>query len=365
MKTAVDTPEQARFSQIVAQGVIDADINLVVPNGTVLQPYLSDYWREQMAQTAFRGTNDTSYPAGADTTARPEAKPVDGPAGSSLTLVQEQALAPWQTEIGILTCAYAIEAIHNPDGAAAVASAINDWQIAEWLEREPRLRGSIVVPSQQPELAAREIDRVGGHPSMVQVYLPVRAEAPYGNRRYAPIFEAAVRNDLAIGIGFGGSPPNPPTPSGWPSYYLEEWAGMASIFQSQLMNLIFEGTFERFPTLRVVLIEGGFTWLPALLWRWDKEWKGLRPQTPWVRRLPSAYVHEHVRLTTQPWDAPPNQQQFLQIIDQLGSEDLLLFATDYPHWQYDTVAEALPPAGLSDTLVEKIMRENARAFYRW
>ncbi len=353
-----------RLAQIVAQGVIDADLNVVVPSSADLFPYLPEYWREQINQTGFKGPGESSYPASAETSARPEAKPDGGPAGSSLALLQQQALDPWGTEIGILTCAYAVEAIHNPDAAVAMASAVNDWLIAEWLDKEPRLRASIVVPSQQPELAAREIDRVGGHPGFVQVYLPVRAEAPYGNRRYLPLLDAAVRNDLVVGIGFGGSPPNPPTPSGWPSYYMEEWAGMASIFQSQLMNLIFEGVFDRFPALRVTLIESGFTWLPSLLWRWNKEWKGLRPQTPWVRRLPSEYVHEHVRLTTQPWDAPPVEAQFLQIIDQLGSDELLLFSTDYPHWQYDTPEEALPPAGLPDALIAKIMRDNARTFYR-
>lgn len=354
-----------RLAQIVAQGVIDADLNVVVPSYTALLPYLSEYWREQIAQTAFKGPPDTSYPASAETTARPDAKPAQGPAGSDLALLRQQALDPWNTQIGILTCAYAVDSIHNPDGAAAMASAANDWLIAEWLDKEPRLRASIVVPSQQPEMAAREIDRVGGHPGFVQVYLPVRAEAPYGNRRYLPMIEAAVRHDLALGIGFGGAPPTAPTPSGWPSYYLEEWVGMASIFQSQLMNLIFEGAFERFPSLRVVLIESGFTWLPALLWRWDKEWKGLRQQTPWVNRPPSEYVHKHVRLTTQPWDAPPTEAQFLQIINQLGSDELLLFSTDYPHWQYDTAEEALPPSGLPEGLLNKIMRDNARSFYRF
>ena len=354
-----------RLAQIVAQGVIDADLNVVVPSHATLLPYLPEYWQEQIAQTGFKGAQDTSYPAAAETSARPDAKPAQGPAGSDLALLRQQALDPWNTQVGILTCAYAVESIHNPDGAAAMASAVNDWLIAEWLDREPRLRASIVVPSQQPAMAAREIDRVGGHPGFVQVYLPVRAEAPYGNRRYLPLVEAAVRHDLALGIGFGGAPPTPPTPSGWPSYYLEEWAGMASIFQSQLMNLIFEGVFDRFPALRVVLIESGFTWLPALLWRWDKEWKGLRQQTPWVNRPPSEYVHKHVRLTTQPWDAPPTEAQFLQIIDQLGSDELLLFSTDYPHWQYDTPEEALPPSGLPEGLINKIMRDNAHSFYRF
>ncbi|MGN6812688.1 MAG: amidohydrolase family protein, partial [Thermomicrobiales bacterium] len=186
--------------------------------------------------------------------------------------------------------------------------------------------------------------------------------APYGNRRYWPIFEAAARHNLPVGIGFGGAPGNPPTPAGWPSTYLEEYAGMASAFQSQLMSLICEGVFDRFPDLRVVLIEGGFTWAPALLWRLDKEWKALRREVPWVRRLPTEYVHEHVRFTLQPLDGPPDERQFREVIAQLGADNLLLFSTDYPHWHFDTPEAALPPADAP--LLAKILRDNALAFYR-
>ena len=72
----------------------------------------------------------------------------------------------------------------------------------------------------------------------------------------------------------------PPTPVGWPSTYIEECADMAQIFQAQVLSLISEGAFARFPELRVVLIESGFVWMPAWMWRMDKEWKGLRRDTP-------------------------------------------------------------------------------------
>ena len=62
-------------------------------------------------------------------------------------------LDPWQTEIAILTCLYAVESVHNPDAAAALAAAVNDWQVAEWLDRDARLRGSLVVPSAIPSIA--------------------------------------------------------------------------------------------------------------------------------------------------------------------------------------------------------------------
>lgn len=138
---------------------------------------------------------------------------------------------------------------------------------------------------------------------------------------------------------------------------------MAQIFQSQVISLIVEGVFDKFPELRVALIESGVTWLPSLMWRLDKEWKGLRREVPWVKRLPSQYIRDHIRLTTQPLDAPPDLQHVQQIIEQLGSDELLMFATDYPHWHFDAPGEAFP-AGLPASLERKIKFENARAFYR-
>ena len=350
---------------IPRQAVIDADVHNVVPTIEALFPYLTEHWREYIRQSAFSGPTETPYPAGAATSLRPELRtPGADLAGSSLALLREQVLEPQGLAYAILNCAYGIESIHNPDAAAALASAVNDWQIAEWLDREPRLRASIVVPSQQPALAAREIDRVGGHPGFVQVYLPVRSAMPYGNRLYHPIYEAAVRHDLAIGLHFGGATGTPPTPVGWPTYYIEEYAGMAQVFQSQLTSLIVEGIFDYFPALRVACIESGWTWLPAHLWRIDKEWKGLRREVPWVRRAPSEYVREHVRFTLQPCDAPPEPARLAQLFAQLESPDLVMFSSDYPHWHAAAPADATFAEALPAPLRQKLLTENARAFYR-
>ncbi len=99
------------------------------------------------------------------------------------------------------------------------------------------------------------------------------------------------------------------------------------------------------------------------MWRIDKEWKGLRHNTPWGKRPPSDYMREHIRLTTQPLDAPPEGEALRQIIEQLDSEEMLLLASDYPHWHYDAPVEALP-VQLEESLLKKILVENARAWYR-
>ncbi|MDE0181955.1 MAG: amidohydrolase family protein [Caldilineaceae bacterium] len=344
--------------------VIDCDIHNEVSSIKDLMPYLADYWRDYISNSAFTGPGTNDYPPGAPTSARPGSVPRGGrTAGSSLQLVREQALAPLDTEIGILNCTYRVQSIKQEDLAVDLATAANRWQIDEWLTPEPRLRGSLVVPSQTPARAADEIQRFGEHPQFVQVILPVRSYIPYGSRFYDPLYAAAVERDLVVGIHFGGAPGHPPTPVGWPSTYLEEHAGMAQVFQSQVISIIAEGVFDRFPDLRMALIEGGFIWMPSLMWRLDKEWKGLRSNTPWVRRPPSDYIRDHFRLTVQPVGAPPEPRYILQTIEQMESETMLMFATDYPHWHYDDDDEAWPVA-LPEPLNGNIWSENARAFYR-
>jgi predicted TIM-barrel fold metal-dependent hydrolase len=137
---------------------------------------------------------------------------------------------------------------------------------------------------------------------------------------------------------------------------------MAQSFQAQLISLVCEGVFEHFPTLKIVLIEGGFAWLPALKWRLDRSWRRLRDEVPHVPGLPSDYIDRHVWLTTQPMEEPPQPEHFLQLIEELGAERLL-FATDYPHWDFDSPDQALP-VRLAPAVERKIMAENARALYR-
>lgn len=347
---------------IAAVSLVDCDLHNTVPRIDALFPYMTAHWVDYCRESAFKGPVDTAYPGGAPTTVAPLWRDGAGLAGGSLARMREQLLDPLDVSLGILNCVYGVESIHNPDTAAQVASAVNDWQVAEWLDPEPRLRASVVVPSSHPEMAAQEIERCARDPRFVQVLLPVRSPAPYGNRNYHPLFAAAERHGLAVALHFGGAPGNPPTSSGWPSFYFEEYAGMAQIFQTQVLSMIAEGVFDRFPELRVVCAEGGFSWVPALLWRFDKVWKGLRRDVPWVRRLPSEYVAAHIRFTIRPLDLPAGPAAFESVIDDLGTDRLLLFGSDYPHWHFDTL-EAAIPRELPDGVRQAVLVDNARAFY--
>jgi predicted TIM-barrel fold metal-dependent hydrolase len=355
-------PEYARPAEWPDVALVDTDVHITPRSLGALFPYLAARWRDYIRESGVQSLESDLYPPGSPISAIPGSRPADGPPGSAPDLLRAQLLEPWRVEAAVTHCIYGIDGIHNPDWAVAMARAVNDWQHAEWLAGEPRLRGSVVVAAQDPARAAAEIDRVGDLPEFVQVLMPVRARSPLGSRSYWPIYEAAQRHGLALAVHAGGTSGNPITPVGAPSYYLEEYVGLAQAFQAQVVSLVCEGVPVRFPRLPIVLVESGFTWLPPLMWRLDKNWKGLRREIPWVDRLPSEVIRESVRLTAQPIDGPDDPAT-LEVIDRLGSDRMLMFATDYPHRQFDDPSRSAP-AGLPADAMVRFLGRNALDTYR-
>jgi len=367
LQTAIAEQEvpsiQASRSKKSAEAVIDCDIHTAPANDKVLYKYLSQRWQEHHASIGNRGHTGGLYTRAVPNAARHDAWPPNGgPPGSDLDFLRAQLLDHWQLEYGILNPLYGAGGQLNLEYGAALSSALNDWQVAEWTEPEPRLKGSIIVPYEDGELSAAEIHRVGDHPDFVQVLLIVRTAEPLGRRKYWKIYEAACEHNLPIGIHFGGAGGGPITGGGWPSHYIEDHGGMPQAFQAQVASLVCEGVFEHFPTLRVVLIEGGFAWLPSLAWRLDQSWRKLHAEVPYLKRAPSEYIHDHFWLTTQPMEEPPQRRYFQQLMQQLDADDRLMFATDYPHWDFDAPDRAFP-IQLERTLKQKIMAGNARKLY--
>jgi predicted TIM-barrel fold metal-dependent hydrolase len=249
----------------------------------------------------------------------------------------------------------------NARWGAAQCQAVNDWQVAEWLDPEPRLRASIVVAPQDPDYALDELERCAGRDGFVQVMLPVRSEAPYGKRRWHRFFAAAARHGRPVALVLGGLPGVPSTSTGWPSFFAEEHVAASQAAQAQLMSLVVEGVLPNNPDLRIVLIECGFAWLPAMVWRLDKNWKGLRQEVPWVTRLPSEYVRAQVRLTTHPLEAtdPANLADTIRMV----GPETLLWGSNYPRYEAPWPRTAFPES-LDDTLRAALLADNARATYR-
>ena len=343
------------------RGGIDCDIHPAVPGIQALYPYLEENWREIAILRGIDDLQSLGYPLNSPLSARPDWRPAEGKAAASLERVRAEALDPFRTAIAICNCLYGVQLFFSEDLGAAFARAVNTWLAREWLDRDDRLRASIVVPSQNAELAAEEINRWAPDRRFVQVLLLVMGDQPLGKRVHWPIYAAAEKHGLPVGIHAGSAYHNPPTPVGWPSYHTEDYVTQAQAFATQLSSLVCEGVFTRFPNLKVVLLESGVSWLPAHLWRLTKYWRGLRMEIPWVDRSPFEIVKSNVRLSITPFDGPPDAGTINRLMDHMQSDELLLFSTDYPHWQFD--GDAILPPGLSPALVKKIMIDNPRDTY--
>jgi predicted TIM-barrel fold metal-dependent hydrolase len=345
--------------------MIDCDVHQNLSSIEELFPYLPEATREHLVHGGYAGVGFPEYPwTHPEGFWRRDSFPESGgPPGSDYETLRRQLLDEYDLDYAILTGEDILtaSAIASPHLAGALCSAYNDWLVERWLARDPRLKGSIAVTAQDPERAAAEIRRVGAHPDIVQVLLPTGARAAYGHPQYAPIFEAAAEMGLVVGIHVGADGcgvMGAPTATGWPVYYIEYHTLFTTAMMAHVTGMICHGTFERFPSTRVVLIEGGVAWLPGLLWRLDANYKALRMEVPWVKRLPSEYAQDHIRLTTQPLERPARINDLRAVIELIGPE-MLLFATDYPHWDFDNPLFA----PLDNEWTDAIFDANARAWY--
>jgi predicted TIM-barrel fold metal-dependent hydrolase len=201
--------------------------------------------------------------------------------------------------------------------------------------------------------SAAEIRRYADNPAFVQVLLLSRTAEPMGSRKYWPIYEAAQAHNLPVGLHSSGFNGHAVTGTGWCSFYVEEQHNVAISQQNLAISLVCEGVFERYPALRAVIVEAGFVWVPSVAWRLDQHWARMKDEVPHLTKKPSEYFRSNLWYSSQPADEPEKPEFLRQSLDWLGW-DRLLFATDYPHWDFDDPAHVLPM---------KISEEQRRAFF--
>ena len=348
--------------------VVDCDIHPTAASPAEMLEFLPERWRDYMK--TFGGfyrqpLSDTlAHPRMAPDVARADAWPPGGkPPGSDLAFMQMQHLDANNVEHGMLMPLNRGPGNQrNLEFGAALAGAVNDWQIRNWVERDPRLHASIVVTQEHPPFAVAEIEKRAGDKRFSQIMLPPKSLEPQGRRRYWPIYECAVAHGLPLALHVGGIAGYPPTASGWPSYYIEEQHTNVQGMQSLITSMVIEGVFEQFPALKVVLVEGGVAWAPALKWRLDKHWKRLKSEAPHLKRLPSEYVHDHFWFTTQPLDEPDSDVDLVEAFEQVGL-DRIMFSTDYPHWDFDEPRFVVSKLKLDEDELARILRGNACELY--
>ncbi|HEV7214399.1 MAG TPA: amidohydrolase family protein [Chloroflexota bacterium] len=353
--------------------LIDCDLHQSIKKPEDLFPYLPAVYKQQIIEQGLRFPASGYFNVAKDA-ARTDladgcdvSKPHDGRSrGNDYDALREHHLDMWNVDYALLTgsSVYGASVIPDPDFAAAVCSAFNDWTVEHWLARDERFLMALAVSTADPQLAVQEIDRLGDHPKVKAIMLSTGARMPYGNRFYHPIWEACERHGLTVGIhpgsegaGMAGSP----TGVGYPTYYIETRMARPQMAMAHAVSFIAEGVFEKYPRLKVLFDECDQFWAVGLMWHMDADWKSLRDQTPWVQQLPSEYFRQHIRVGSQPMLETANNEQFFCMLDAMHAEETLVYASDWPHWDWDDPATTFPK--LPERLHRRIFSENAREMF--
>jgi predicted TIM-barrel fold metal-dependent hydrolase len=352
--------------------LIDSDIHQTISKPDDLYPYMPEVYREQMVDQGLRvpssgyftiplraGRNDLSY--GGDPAKHSYVK-----LGDDFELFKREHLDVWNVDYALLTggTGYGTSTIPDPDFGAAICRAFNDWTLEHWAARDGRLIVAINLCASDPQRAIEEIDRLGDHPKVKAVMLPSGSRLPYGNRFFHPIWRACEEHGLVVGIhpgAEGAGMAGPPTGVGYPTYYIETRMARPQMGMAHAVSLIAEGVFVKFPRLRFLFNEMDQFWAVGLMWHMDADWKSLREQTPWLKRLPSEYFREHVRIGSQPMLEPERHEQFFAMLDAMYAEETLVYCSDWPHFDWDDPATTFPR--LPERLHRRVFVENARELF--
>jgi hypothetical protein len=251
--------------------------------------------------------------------------------------------------------------------AKAVCRAMNESRRDLWLASDPRWYGSITVPYELGAAGAEEIryckEEMGelGKQWRQVLFAPDNVR-PAGHPNYWPIYEACEHYDLPV--GFHVLAASRITPSGPANYYFEEHCDFAGFNFPVISSLVYEGVFDRFPNLKIVMVELGWSWAVPFAWRMDNAFKALGREVPHLTRLPSEYIADHIWYTTQPMEEPEQDEWVDEVIESFevsGMGEKLMYSSDYPHWDFDEPQVFINKP--DEAQVRRILGENASQLF--
>jgi 5-carboxyvanillate decarboxylase len=250
----------------------------------------------------------------------------------------------------------------SADAGTALATSAND-MLAEVIKRHPtRFAGLASFAPQDPNRAAKEIERAMGKLKLNGLIVNSHTNGEYlDDPKFYPIFEAAVSQNAAIYIH----------PRNLPQHADDILQGSLNLdgaiwgFQAETglhaMRLIVAGVFDRYPNLKIVLGHMGEA-VPYWLYRIDYMYNVYTSRRTELRKIkgkPSEYVKNNFLITTSGVNFHPTLKYCHEV---LGPENIM-FAIDYPYQESMEAAHFMQTAPLPLADMEKMTHGNAERIF--
>jgi predicted TIM-barrel fold metal-dependent hydrolase len=257
------------------------------------------------------------------------------------------------------------QAISDPDLAAALCRAYNDWLREHCAQAPGRIFGAAAVPLQDVGAAAREVERVAGAPEVRALFVRPNPAAGRLLRDPAldPFWRAAADAGLPVAIHEGTTRSNPTVADDRYDDFFSLHM-LSHPFEQQLacLDVIASGVLDRFPELRVVFLESGSAWAVHWLARMDEHFETWGYTLPSLTRRPSDAFRAQCFVSTD-----PEEDAVAATLEYVG-EDCVVWASDYPHPDAifpGAVRATLANPRLSPRQKRKLLVDNGRRLYRF
>lgn len=250
--------------------------------------------------------------------------------------------------------------------AQAMTRAYNRW-IVDWCsDSGGRLIPVAHLSLMDPEASAKEMERAvkdGCKGAWVGSFTHTRK--PHGHPDHDPLYAKAQELDIPLGV-------HPTVSPLWAhsGLYSREYVGDKLFFgnvigtdaaRQAMTSFIQYGTFDKFPKLKIVMLESGAGWVSYLLDRWDDVYKSHFGHTLKIKDKPSNYFRRNIYISADP------DEHSLPAMIELCGEDRFFWASDFPHPDHigdyleelEETAEKLTPSAS-----RKLLGENVKQVYR-
>jgi uncharacterized protein len=241
--------------------------------------------------------------------------------------------------------------------------AYNRWVTEKALpETNGRMYTMLTLPFSDPEGSYRMVETFG-HRKGVGGFMvtTVRPKMPVYDNAFMKTYSAIQERGLALAF-HSGPAWGDPTFQSCNRFLAAHALGFSWYNILHCTNWVVNGMCERFPKLPVLWIEAGLSWIPFVMQRIDHEFM-LRPsECPLLKRRPSEYMREMY------YSSQPMEIQDMDALEctfrMIDAENSLLYASDYPHWDFDLPSTIYDLPFLTDRARHNILGGTASKLFK-
>ena len=241
-----------------------------------------------------------------------------------------------------------------------LSRAYNRWLTERVLPEEKRLLGLLYLPFNSPTECEKLVAEFGNKPGVSGFTICAVRNKPVHASQYMRLY--SMIEETGKPLVFHAGPY-------WddPSFaQLNRFVSMHALSfvhynMIHMTNWIVNALPERFPKLKVIWVESGLAWIPFLMQRLDHEVILRQNEAPGLKKLPSEYMSD-MYYTSQPLERT-DLKLLEATMTKIKAETQLLYASDWPHWDFDPPSAITTLPFLSEQAKRNIMGLNAAKLF--